>query len=57
MHTGRIAFIMNYRITKIVGKVLTAYRRGQDDPLFDWLVEDIQLLLREMIFAAHLILK
>ncbi|NML38049.1 hypothetical protein HHL17_12665 [Chitinophaga sp. G-6-1-13] len=48
---------MNYRITKIVGKVVAAYRREQEDPLFDWLFEDVQLLLREMIFAAHLLLR
>ncbi|NLR63148.1 hypothetical protein HGH92_02405 [Chitinophaga varians] len=48
---------MSYRLTKVVGKVVTAYRRRQEDPLFDWLVEDMQLLLREMVFAAHLILK
>ncbi|SKA33902.1 hypothetical protein SAMN04488128_103914 [Chitinophaga eiseniae] len=36
-----------------MGTVITAYRRGQQDPLFDWLVEDVQLLLREIVVAAH----
>nr|WP_295866873.1 hypothetical protein [uncultured Chitinophaga sp.] len=44
---------MSYRITKIMGTVIAAYRRGQEDPLFDWLVEDVQLLLREIVIAAH----
>lgn len=46
-------YYMSYRITKIMGTVIAAYRRGQEDPLFDWLVEDMQLLLREIVIAAH----
>jgi hypothetical protein len=48
---------MNYRITKIMGTVVTAYWRRQEDPLFDWLVEDVQLLLREVVNAAHLLFR